>query len=72
LKTFLTQIGPTLPLTPDPPVIRFWKGIRWKDYEVKKSQFEKRFCQKRKFFLTHHVRTHPLIPAGPHDHPLGP
>jgi hypothetical protein len=34
LKTYLTQIGPVLLLTADPPVICFWKWIRWKDYEV--------------------------------------
>jgi hypothetical protein len=38
LKTFLTQIGFVLPLTPDPPVICFWKWIRWKDYEVPKNR----------------------------------
>jgi hypothetical protein len=38
LKTFLTQIGPTLPLTSDPPVICFWKWIGWKDYEVPKNR----------------------------------
>jgi hypothetical protein len=38
LKTFLTQIGPTLPLTPDPPVIYFWKWIGWKDYKVPKNR----------------------------------
>jgi hypothetical protein len=37
LKIFLTQIRPALPLTPDPPVICFWKWIRWKDYEVPKN-----------------------------------
>jgi hypothetical protein len=38
LKTFLTQIGPALPLMSDPPVICFWKWIRWKDYEVPKNR----------------------------------
>jgi hypothetical protein len=47
LKTFLTQIGPALSLTLDPPVICFWKWIGWKDYEVtKKSQFGEHFYQK--------------------------
>jgi hypothetical protein len=36
LKSFLTQIGPVLPLTPDSPVICFWKWIGWNDYEVQK------------------------------------
>jgi hypothetical protein len=40
LKTFLTQIGPTLPLTLDPPIICFWKWIGWKDYEVQKRNLE--------------------------------
>jgi hypothetical protein len=63
LKTFLTQIRPTLPLTPDPPVICFWKWIRWNDYEVpKKSKFGECFCQKRNFFLTHPTHTHPMYP----------
>jgi hypothetical protein len=38
LKTFLTQFGSALPLTPDPPVIYFWKWIGWKDYEVPENR----------------------------------
>jgi hypothetical protein len=38
LKIFLTQIRFVLPLTPIPPVICFWKWIRWKDYEVPKNR----------------------------------
>jgi hypothetical protein len=38
LKIFLTQIGPALPLTPDAPVICFWKWIGWKDYKVPKNR----------------------------------
>jgi hypothetical protein len=46
LKIILTQIGSTVPLTPDPPVIYFYKWIGWKDYvRTKKSQFGERFCQ---------------------------
>jgi hypothetical protein len=52
LKTFLTQTGPAVPLTPDPPVICFWKWIYWKDYEVKKSQFGERFYQKNELFFS--------------------
>jgi hypothetical protein len=65
LKTFLTQIGPTLPLTPDPPVIRFWKGIRWKDYEVKKNHnLESVSAKNEKFFSpTTCVPTHLYPPA---------
>jgi hypothetical protein len=38
LKIFLTKFGATLPLTLDPPVICFWKWIRWKDYGVPKNR----------------------------------
>jgi hypothetical protein len=38
LKFFLTQFGSILPLTSDPPVIRFWKWIGSKDYEVPKNR----------------------------------
>jgi hypothetical protein len=38
LKTFKTQIGPVLPLTPDPLIICFWKWIRWNDYEILKNR----------------------------------
>jgi hypothetical protein len=57
LKTFLTQIGPTLPLMSDPPVICFWKWIGWKDYEVRIS------AKKRNVFLTHSATTRPHVPA---------
>jgi hypothetical protein len=51
LKIFLTQIGPTVPLTSDPPVICFWEWIGWKDYEVpKKRNLESVSAKKRRFF----------------------
>jgi hypothetical protein len=65
IETFLTQTGPTLPLTPDPPVICIWKWKGWKDYEVKKMQFGERLCQKRNFFFTRRSHTRPLYPPGP-------
>jgi hypothetical protein len=66
LKTFLTQIGPTLPLTPDPPVIYFWKWIGWKDYEVPIAIW-RAFLPKTNCFLTHLTHTHLCILAsGPH------
>jgi hypothetical protein len=49
LKIFLTQIGPILPLTTDPPVICFWKRI---GRSHKKSQFGECFFQKANLFLT--------------------
>jgi hypothetical protein len=51
LKTFLTQIGPTLPLTPDPPVICFFsKWIGWKDYEVPNNHNLKSVCAEKLIF----------------------
>jgi hypothetical protein len=47
LETFLTQIGPALPLTSDPPVICFWKWIGWKDYEVPKIVIWRVFLPKK-------------------------
>jgi hypothetical protein len=46
LKTFLTQIGFVLPLTPDPTVICFLKWIMWKDYEVQKIEIWTAFLPK--------------------------
>jgi hypothetical protein len=52
LKTFLTQIGPALPLTPDPSVICFLKWIGWKDYEVPKNRNLKCVSTKIIMFLS--------------------
>jgi hypothetical protein len=59
LKTFLTQIRPTLPLTPDPPVICFWKWIRWNDYEVPKNRNLENASAKNEIFFspTRHIPT---------------
>jgi hypothetical protein len=71
LKTFLTQIGPALPLTPDPPVrLRNDKKVE----RLYKSQFGEHFCQKHNVFLTHPdpARTHPpylLLAHHPHPAP---
>jgi hypothetical protein len=59
LKTFLTQIGLVLPLTPDPPVMCFWRWIGWKDYEVPKNRnLESVSAKNEKIFSPH-----PRIPA---------
>jgi hypothetical protein len=50
LKTFRTQIGPALPLTPDPPVICFWKWIGRKDYKVPKNCNLESVSTKNNFF----------------------
>jgi hypothetical protein len=52
LKTFLTQITLALPLTPDPPVVSFWKWIWWKDYEVPKNRNLERVSAKNKLFFS--------------------
>jgi hypothetical protein len=65
LKTFLTQIRPALPLPADPPAICFWKWIWWRTVKNKKSQFGKRFCQKRIVFPTWGRLTHLMYPCGP-------
>jgi hypothetical protein len=60
LEIFLTQIGPTLPLTTDPPVICFWKWIGWKDYEVPKNRNLESVSAKKIFFFSPIRRlTHP-------------
>jgi hypothetical protein len=51
LKTFLTQIEPVLPLTPDPPVICFWKSIECKDYEVSKNRNLESVSAKNEFIF---------------------
>jgi hypothetical protein len=61
LKTFLTQIGPTLPLTSDPPVICFWKWIGWKDYEVPKNRNLESVSAKKIILFS----PMPTLPAGP-------
>jgi hypothetical protein len=65
LKTFLTQIRSVLLLTPDSPIICFWRWIGWKDYGVKKSQFGECFRQKRIVFLTTPAHTRALYPPDP-------
>jgi hypothetical protein len=78
LKTFLTQIGSALPLTPDPPVICFWKWIGWKDYEVPKNRNLESISAKNVIFFTQPRFTHSCTCVGPtkpaHTHlryPLG-
>jgi hypothetical protein len=68
LKTFLTQIGSTLPLTPDPLVICFWKWIWWKDYEVPKNHNLESVSAKNNFFSHRDLfypplRTRPPFPV---------
>jgi hypothetical protein len=50
LKIFLTQTGPTVPLTPYPRIICFWEWIEWKDYKVPKNRNLESVLQKRAFF----------------------
>jgi hypothetical protein len=66
LKTFLTQIGPALPLTPNPPVICFWNWIGWKDYEVSKNHNLESVSAKNVMFFspTPHL-PHLSYPRGP-------
>jgi hypothetical protein len=52
LKTFLTQTGPALPLTSDPPVVRFLEWIGWKDYEVPKNRNLKSVSAKNVILLS--------------------
>jgi hypothetical protein len=59
LKAFLTQTGPVLPLTSDPPVTCFWKWIGWKDYEVPKNRNLKSVSAKNEIF-SHRVRSLPM------------
>jgi hypothetical protein len=52
LKTFLTQTTPVVPLTPDPPIMCFWKWIGWKDYEVPKNRNLESVSAKKLIFLS--------------------
>jgi hypothetical protein len=62
LKTFLTQIGPVLPLMSDPPIICFWKWIGWKDYEVLKNRnLESVSAKKNKILFSPHPRIPTLL-----------
>jgi hypothetical protein len=61
LKTFLTQIGPVLPLTSDPPVICFWKWIGWKDYEVPKNCNLESVSAKNEILFSPHPRIPTLL-----------
>jgi hypothetical protein len=63
LKIFLTQIGPTVPLTSDPPVICFWEWIGWKDYEVPKNAIWRAFLPKRDDFSHPPPPYLPVVPA---------
>jgi hypothetical protein len=69
LKTFLTQIGLALPLTPDPPVICFWEWIRWKNYEVPKNRDLKSVSAKKLIFFTQLFCTHCCTRLADHIHP---
>jgi hypothetical protein len=66
LTTFLTQFRLTLPLTPDPHVICFFKVDRVEGlWSTKKSQFGERFYQNHNVFITHPDYTCPRVPARP-------
>jgi hypothetical protein len=62
LKTFLTQFGPVLPLTPDPPV-RLCDD-RKGGMTIKIAIWEA-FMPKTYFFVTDPTSTHPSYPLGP-------
>jgi hypothetical protein len=63
LKTFLTQIGLGLPLTPDTPVIYFWKWIGYKDYEVPKNRNLENVSAKNEFFSHKCCSYPPVVPT---------
>jgi hypothetical protein len=68
LKFFLTQIRSDLPLTSDPPIICFWKQIRWKTMRYQsKITIWRVFLKKRFIFLTELACTRPPYPLGPHS-----
>jgi hypothetical protein len=72
LKTFLTQFGLILPLTPDPPVVCFWKWIKWKDYKVQKNRNLESVSAKNEFFLTHITLPTHVPSSGPPGHTPAP
>jgi hypothetical protein len=72
LKTFLTQFGLILPLTPDPPVVCFWKWIKWKDYKVQKNRNLESVSAKNEFFLTHITLPTHVPSSGPPGHAPAP
>jgi hypothetical protein len=64
LKTFLTQFGPALPLTPDPPV-------RLRDDKkggtiIKTAIWGTFLPKKHNVFVTQHHLTHPVYPRRAH------
>jgi hypothetical protein len=63
LKNFLIQMGSTLPLTKDPPVIWFWKWIGWKDYEVPNNHNLESVSAKTNYFCHPHPPYPPIVPA---------
>jgi hypothetical protein len=65
LKTFLTQIGLTLLLTSDPPVICFCKWIGWKDYEVPKNRNLESVSAKNVIFFSPMSVIPAVVPVGP-------
>jgi hypothetical protein len=74
LKTFLTQIASTVPLTADPLVICFWEWIGWKDHEAPKNRNLRSVSAKIELFFspTPCIPTHPYSPwihPTPHSHP---
>jgi hypothetical protein len=73
LKTFLTQIGPVLPLTSDPPVTCFWKWIGWKDYDVPKNRNLESVPDKNEILFSPHPRIPTLLypQRAPTSFPLG-
>jgi hypothetical protein len=60
LKTFLTQIGPALPLTLDPPVRLRDDQKRWNDH--KNRNLGSISAKKANCFLTNRRSTHLLYP----------
>jgi hypothetical protein len=63
LRTFLTQIGPAVPLTSDPPVVCFWEWIGWKDYEVPRIRNLESVSAKILIFFHHEVALPAAVPT---------
>jgi hypothetical protein len=72
LKTFLTQIRPTLPLILDLPVMCFWKWIGWKDYDVPKNRNLGSVSAKNEYFFSPVSPIPAPVPTGPTQFMLPP
>jgi hypothetical protein len=65
-RTAKPRFSVVLPLTPDPPVLCFWKWIGWKDYKVKNRYLVSVSVKNIMFLLpTVALPTH-LVPTSAH------